>query len=115
MLCVTLPTVAALAFACAAGSALGACAGAKTIGREARFRLNIVAAYNYTCALTGYRLTTITAGSIVDADVLIRQADAAIKVHFPLVGGRVEKAIVSGLQEHAVDEEKTVNEFLGGH
>jgi putative restriction endonuclease len=36
-------------------------------GREARFRLNIVAAYNYTCALTGYRLTTITAGSIVDA------------------------------------------------
>ena len=36
-------------------------------GREARFRLNIVAAYNYTCALTRYRLTTITAGSIVDA------------------------------------------------
>lgn len=36
-------------------------------GRETRFRLNIVAAYNYTCALTGYRLTTITAGSIVDA------------------------------------------------
>src|SRR5207248_1408240 len=36
-------------------------------GREARFRLNVVAAYNYTCALTGYRLTTIAAGSIVDA------------------------------------------------
>ncbi len=36
-------------------------------GREARFRLTVVAAYNYTCALTGYRLTTITAGSIVDA------------------------------------------------
>jgi len=36
-------------------------------GREARFRLSIVAAYNYTCALTGFRLTTITAGSIVDA------------------------------------------------
>src|SRR4051794_35971479 len=28
-------------------------------GREARFRLNIVAAYNYTCALSRYRLTTI--------------------------------------------------------
>ncbi len=40
---------------------------AKKQGREARFRLNIVAAYNYTCALTGYRLTTIAAGSIVDA------------------------------------------------
>jgi putative restriction endonuclease len=36
-------------------------------GREARFRLNIVATYNYTCALTQYRLTTITGGSIVDA------------------------------------------------
>lgn len=36
-------------------------------GREARFRLGVVAAYNYTCALTGYSLTTITAGSIVDA------------------------------------------------
>jgi putative restriction endonuclease len=36
-------------------------------GREARFRLSIVAAYNYTCALTRYRLTTITGASIVDA------------------------------------------------
>jgi putative restriction endonuclease len=35
-------------------------------GREARFRINVVSAYNYTCALTSYRLTTIT-GSIVDA------------------------------------------------
>jgi putative restriction endonuclease len=40
---------------------------AKTQGREARFRLNIVAAYNYTCALTRHRLITIDAGSIVDA------------------------------------------------
>jgi putative restriction endonuclease len=36
-------------------------------GREGRFRLQVVSAYNYACALTGYRLTTITAGSIVDA------------------------------------------------
>jgi putative restriction endonuclease len=36
-------------------------------GREARFRLDIVAAYNYTCALTGFRLNTIAAGCIVDA------------------------------------------------
>lgn len=35
--------------------------------REARFRLNVVPAYNYTCALTGYRVTTIDRGSIVDA------------------------------------------------
>jgi putative restriction endonuclease len=40
---------------------------ARETGREARFRLTVVAAYNFTCALTGYRLTTVTAGSIVDA------------------------------------------------
>src|SRR5204863_6868799 len=36
-------------------------------GRDVRFRLNVVAAYNYTCALTGYRLMTLSAGTIVDA------------------------------------------------
>jgi len=36
-------------------------------GRESRFRLTVVPAYNYTCALTGYRLTTVRSGSIVDA------------------------------------------------
>src|SRR5262249_23316109 len=36
-------------------------------GREARFRLTIVPAYNYTCALTRYRLVTVGSGSIVDA------------------------------------------------
>ncbi len=36
-------------------------------GREARFRLSVVPAYDYTCALTGYRCVTIGAGSIVDA------------------------------------------------
>src|SRR5262249_6960472 len=45
-------------------------------GREVRFRLNVVAAYNYTCALTGYRLTTISAGSIVDAAHIHQFADS---------------------------------------
>ena len=40
-------------------------------GREARFRLTVIPAYNYTCALTGYRLVTITSGSIVDAAIFI--------------------------------------------
>ncbi|MGH7134449.1 MAG: hypothetical protein ACREHD_01840, partial [Pirellulales bacterium] len=31
-------------------------------GRDVRFRIEVVAAYNYTCALTGLRLTTISAG-----------------------------------------------------
>jgi putative restriction endonuclease len=36
-------------------------------GRSARFRLDVVAAYKYTCSLTGRRLTTVTAGSLVEA------------------------------------------------
>lgn len=40
---------------------------AEIAARSARFRLDIVSAYNYTCALTGYRVATISAGSIVDA------------------------------------------------
>lgn len=36
-------------------------------GREGRFRIGVVTAYNYTCALTGYRLVTLNTGSIVDA------------------------------------------------
>jgi putative restriction endonuclease len=35
--------------------------------REAQFRLSVVPAYDYTCALTGYKLVTADAGSIVDA------------------------------------------------
>ncbi len=45
-------------------------------GREARFRLNIVSLYNYTCALTGYRLLTITSGSIIDAAHIHQFADS---------------------------------------
>lgn len=42
-------------------------ADAREAGREVRFRIGVVNAYDYTCALTGYRLTTITGASIVDA------------------------------------------------
>ena len=49
---------------------------ARKQGREARFRLAVVAAYDYTCALTGYRLTTIMAGSIVDAAHIHQFADS---------------------------------------
>ena len=45
-------------------------------GREARFRLTVIPAYNYTCALTGYRLVTIDSGSIVDAAHIHRFADS---------------------------------------
>jgi putative restriction endonuclease len=36
-------------------------------GREARFRLTVVPAYDYTCALTGLRLVTLKSQGIVDA------------------------------------------------
>jgi putative restriction endonuclease len=49
---------------------------ARKQGREGRFRLDVVAAYQYTCALTGYRLTTISAGSIVDAAHIHQFADS---------------------------------------
>lgn len=39
----------------------------RATGRTARFRVDVVAAYCHTCALTGYRITTITGHSIVDA------------------------------------------------
>lgn len=45
-------------------------------------------------------------------DLTVRATDAEIKVHFPFVGGKVEKAIVSGLKEHAAAEEAVVSAFL---
>jgi putative restriction endonuclease len=45
-------------------------------GREARFRIRVMAAYNYTCALTCYRLTTISGKSIVDAAHIHQFADS---------------------------------------
>lgn len=49
---------------------------AEEIGRSARFRLDIVSAYRYTCALTGYRVTTISSGAIVDAAHIHQFADS---------------------------------------
>jgi len=40
---------------------------ARYTARDARFRIQVVSAYLFTCALTGYRLTTISGSSIVDA------------------------------------------------
>jgi putative restriction endonuclease len=49
---------------------------ARERGREARFRLTVVPAYNYTCALTRYRLVTIGSGSIVEAAHIHQFADS---------------------------------------
>lgn len=49
---------------------------ARERGREARFRLTVVPAYNYKCALTRYRLVTIDSGSIVEAAHIHQFADS---------------------------------------
>lgn len=45
-------------------------------GRSARFRVDVVAAYCHTCALTGYRITTVSGHSIVDAAHIHQFADS---------------------------------------
>ncbi|HYH63470.1 MAG TPA: HNH endonuclease [Urbifossiella sp.] len=45
-------------------------------GRDVKFRLVVVAAYRYTCALSRHRLTTITRGSMVDAAHIHQFADS---------------------------------------
>lgn len=43
----------------------------------------------------------------------LRVAEAEIKVSVPLVGGKVERAIVSGLEEHAEAEQAVMDDWLG--
>jgi putative restriction endonuclease len=54
----------------------GGIEAAQLLGREARFRVSVLAHYDYTCALTGYRLTTIAGGSVVDAAHIHKFADS---------------------------------------
>ena len=50
----------------------------------------------------------------VDETTTLRLTEADIRVHFPLVGGKVERAIVAGLAEHTTAETAVVNEWLSG-
>ncbi len=61
----------------ATSAALHRSAGqAELTGREARFRLTVVSLYEYACALTGYRLLTISSGTIIDAAHIHQFADS---------------------------------------
>jgi hypothetical protein len=64
----------------------------------------------------GGRLTssysTHLAPSGHDASVTVRTTEGEVKVRFPLVGGKVEKAIVSGLTEHATLEAEVLAGWL---
>jgi uncharacterized protein DUF2505 len=61
----------------------------------------------------GSRLTCAGTFSLsARGDETLRRTEAEIKVHFPLVGGRVERAIVSGLEEHAAAEQVAVQAYM---
>ena len=40
---------------------------ARNTARDARFRIHVVSSYLFTCALTGYGLTTVSSSSVVEA------------------------------------------------
>lgn len=56
--------------------------------------------------------TYATRLSPVDSGGCVRVAEGELKVHFPFVGGRVERAIVGGMTEHAALEQQVLDEWL---
>jgi uncharacterized protein DUF2505 len=44
-----------------------------------------------------------------------RVLEGVVKVRMPLVGGKVERAIVSGLEEHAVAEAALISDWIAHH
>ena len=49
---------------------------ARRTARDARFRIQVVSAYDFTCALTGYKVTTTKGYSIVDAAHIHQRKDS---------------------------------------
>lgn len=49
---------------------------ARDTARDARFRIQVVSSYLFTCALTGYSLTTVSSSSIVDAAHIHERRDS---------------------------------------
>lgn len=61
----------------------------------------------------GGRLTCSYSGFIAAAgDGAVREVEGDLKVHFPLVGGRVERAIVSGMEEHTRLEATALDDWI---
>jgi len=64
---------------------------------------------HYRERLTAHGTTRLVA----DGDTTLRVNEGEVVVHMALVGGRVERAIVSGLREHADAEAAALDRFLG--
>lgn len=59
------------------------------------------------------RLTCAYATHLQEADgEVVRVAEGDLRVHFPFVGGKVERAVVSGMAEHARHEQAALTEWL---
>jgi hypothetical protein len=65
---------------------------------------------HYTGRLTCSYRTRLEA----DGEGTVRTAEGELRVHFPLVGGRVEKAIVAGMAEHAQLEARVLDQWIEG-
>jgi Protein of unknown function (DUF2505) len=63
---------------------------------------------NYADRLEASYDMTLTARG----DATRRQVAGELKVHIPLVGGRVERAIVDGITEHADEEAKLLSTWI---
>ena len=49
---------------------------ARAVARDARFRIQVVSSYGFTCALTGYGIKTKTGANIVDAAHIHKRRDS---------------------------------------
>ena len=59
------------------------------------------------CAFEG-RLSEAGAGCV-------REVEGDLTVHFPFVGGRVERAVVAGMAEHAALEQQVLDRWVAEH
>jgi hypothetical protein len=69
---------------------------------------------HYTGRLTCSYRTRLEADGDGDGDTTVRTVEGELRVHFPLVGGRVEKAIVAGMAEHATLEAGVLDQWIEG-
>jgi hypothetical protein len=55
---------------------------------------------------------SVALAEVAGATATRREREGELSVHVPFVAGRVERAIVSGLEEHAALEERIVQQWL---
>ena len=59
------------------------------------------------------RFTGATMALLPEGGVTVRVIEGDFRVNVPFVAGKVERAVVSGLRDHATDEERAFAAFVG--